>query len=77
MSVLKRILAADMSGVPVIIVHGGAWAIPDELACASVGGVKRAAEAGYQVLKNGGSALDSVQAAIVVLEDDPTFDAGM
>ena len=66
-----------MNGIPVIIVHGGAWAIPDELTCASVEGVKKAAEAGYQVLKSGGSALDSVQAAIVVLEDDPAFDAGI
>ena len=32
--------------------------------------------AGYAVLSLGGSALDAVEAAVTVLEDDPTFDAG-
>ncbi|KAK7148654.1 hypothetical protein R3I93_012864 [Phoxinus phoxinus] len=60
----------------VIVVHGGAWAIPDELAEASVAGVKNAVRAGDTVLKNGGSALDAVEKAVRSLEDDPTFDAG-
>jgi beta-aspartyl-peptidase (threonine type) len=38
--------------------------------------VRNALEAGYGVLTLGGSALDAVQAAVTVLEDDPTFDAG-
>jgi beta-aspartyl-peptidase (threonine type) len=38
--------------------------------------VKRAVSAGYDVLKAGGSAMDAVQAAVFVLEDDPVFDAG-
>ena len=62
---------------PVIIVHGGAWAIPENLMDGSREGTKRAARAGYQVLKKGGSALDAVQKAICVLEDDPCFDAGI
>lgn len=61
----------------VIVVHGGAWAIPDELAEASVVGVKNAVRAGDAVLKNGGSALDAVEKAVRSLEDDPTFDAGI
>uniref|UniRef100_A0A672SR69 Isoaspartyl peptidase/L-asparaginase n=1 Tax=Sinocyclocheilus grahami TaxID=75366 RepID=A0A672SR69_SINGR len=60
----------------VIVVHGGAWAIPDMLAKASVAGVKNAAWAGDAVLKNGGSAIDAVEKAVRSLEDDPTFDAG-
>jgi beta-aspartyl-peptidase (threonine type) len=41
-----------------------------------VEGARRAAEAGWRVLLAGGSAVDAVVAAVVVLEDDPTFNAG-
>lgn len=61
----------------VIVVHGGAWAIPDMLAEASMAGVKNAAWAGDAVLKNGGSAIDAVEKAVRSLEDDPSFDAGI
>lgn len=61
---------------PVLVVHGGAWAIPDEIKDASIFGVKRAAVLAFQVLKDGGNALDAVEEAVVHLEDDPTFDAG-
>lgn len=60
----------------VLVVHGGAWAIPDELAEASVAGVKDAAWAGGIILKRGGSALDAVEVAVRVMEDNPVFDAG-
>lgn len=39
-------------------------------------GCKSALAAGWTVLAAGGAALDAVEAAIVVLEDDPVFDAG-
>lgn len=61
----------------VVVVHGGAWAIPDDLAEASVNGVKAAAREGFSVLKRGGSALDAVEAAVRALEDNPVFNAGM
>lgn len=61
---------------PVVIIHGGAWAIPDKYSEASRNGVKSAAMKAYEILKCGGSALDAVEASIVYLEDDPTFDAG-
>ncbi|XP_022058401.1 isoaspartyl peptidase/L-asparaginase isoform X1 [Acanthochromis polyacanthus] len=60
----------------VLVVHGGAWAIPDELAKASVDGVKNAACEGFSVLKRGGSALDAVEAAVRTLEDNTVFNAG-
>uniref|UniRef100_A0A3B3X3U4 Isoaspartyl peptidase/L-asparaginase n=1 Tax=Poecilia mexicana TaxID=48701 RepID=A0A3B3X3U4_9TELE len=60
----------------VLVVHGGAWSIPDEMAPASVDGVKAAARHGSSVLKSGGSALDAVEAAVRALEDNPTFNAG-
>jgi L-asparaginase / beta-aspartyl-peptidase len=61
---------------PVLLVHGGAWAIPDDAADAHQAGVRNALEAGYAILSRGGSALDAVEAAVTVMEDDPTFDAG-
>jgi len=61
---------------PAIIVHGGAWDIPPELHEAHREGVRRAVEAGWDLLVAGGSALDAVEAAIVTMEDDETFDAG-
>lgn len=61
---------------PSLIVHGGAWDIPDEAVEACKAGCDRALAAGWSILSRGGSALDAVEAAVVVLEDDPVFDAG-
>src|SRR5215470_1024314 len=61
---------------PSLIVHGGAWDIPDEAIDALNAGCLRALRAGWGVLINGGHALDAIEAAIMVLEDDPVFDAG-
>ncbi len=62
---------------PVIIVHGGAWGIPDRLVEANLNGVEESVKAGWKVLEAGGSALDAVVAAVNVLEDNPSFDAGI
>ncbi len=56
--------------------HGGAWAIPADAAAAHEAGVRRALETGHAILARGGAAIDAVEAAVTVLEDDPTFDAG-
>jgi beta-aspartyl-peptidase (threonine type) len=61
---------------PALIVHGGAWDIPDEAVEVCNAGCRRALAAGWAVLAAGGAALDAVEAAIVVLEDDAVFDAG-
>ncbi len=60
-----------------LIVHGGAWAIPADELAAHQDGVRAALTAGWQLLKAGGSALDATEAAVRVMEDDPTFDAGV
>jgi len=62
--------------LPVLVVHGGAWAIPDDMVDAHLLGVRRALDAGWKVLEKGGRALDAIQTAIVTMEDDDTFDAG-
>jgi beta-aspartyl-peptidase (threonine type) len=62
---------------PSLIVHGGAWSIPDESVEDSRAGIRRALEAGWKILSAGGAAVDAVESAIVILENDPTFDAGI
>ena len=62
---------------PSLIVHGGAWSIPDEAVADCRAGCRKALGTGWEILARGGTALDAVEAAIVVLEDDPAFDAGI
>lgn len=62
---------------PSLIIHGGAWNIPDEAVEDCRAGIRRALEAGWKVLSGVGTAIDATEAAIVVLEDDPAFDAGI
>jgi beta-aspartyl-peptidase (threonine type) len=61
---------------PVLVIHGGAWAIPEELVAAHLGGIDAALDAGWRALADGGSALDAVEEAVVVMEEDEAFDAG-
>ena len=61
---------------PALIVHGGSGDIPPETHQAYLEGCRCAAEAGWGVLAGSGSALEAVEAAVRVMEDDPTFDAG-
>jgi L-asparaginase / beta-aspartyl-peptidase len=59
-----------------LAVHGGAKDIAEDEEKANRRGCLRALMAGRAVLERGGSAVDAVEAAIGVLEDDPTFNAG-
>jgi beta-aspartyl-peptidase (threonine type) len=58
-----------------VLVHGGAGEIAVDRVPQHVGGCRAAASAAADVLRAGGSALDAVQCAVVVLEDDPSFNA--
>lgn len=60
-----------------IIVHGGAKTISDDKAKANNSGCLAAVEAGWSILRGGGNAKDAVEAAIRVLEDNPTFNASI
>jgi L-asparaginase / beta-aspartyl-peptidase len=61
---------------PSLIVHGGAWDIPDEAVETCQSGCQRALTAGWSILSSGGAALEAIEAAVLVLENDPVFDAG-
>ncbi|HZH55420.1 MAG TPA: isoaspartyl peptidase/L-asparaginase [Sphingobacteriaceae bacterium] len=65
----------------VMVIHGGAGTISQssmtpEREQAYHEGLTTALENGYQAISEGKSALDAVEAAILVLEDNPLFNAG-
>ena len=66
---------------PALVIHGGAGFVPkDALSEADVRDVhatlNRALDAGHAILEAGGTALDAVEAAVLVLEESPRFNAG-
>lgn len=62
---------------PVVVVHGGgASCIPMDRKERVLQGIIKAATVGHNILKEGGSAVDAVEGAVIVLENDPEFNAG-
>jgi L-asparaginase / beta-aspartyl-peptidase len=64
-----------------IAIHGGAGTLPrGEMSSDAErnyrNGLNEAIDAGYTVLQNGGSSMDAVTGAVVLLEDNPLFNAG-
>jgi beta-aspartyl-peptidase (threonine type) len=62
-------------------IHGGAGTLDPaqmtpEKRAAYEADLQRALDAGAKILADGGSAMDAVKAAIVILEDSPLFNAG-
>jgi beta-aspartyl-peptidase (threonine type) len=50
--------------------------MPDDMVEAHINGVRHALATGWRVLERGGSSVDAVEEAVVIMEDDETFDAG-
>src|SRR5688572_1164039 len=66
---------------PLIAIHGGAGTIlrslmTREKEAAYKKALSKALNTGHDILMKRGSALDAVEAAVVVLEDEPLFNAG-
>ncbi len=59
-----------------IIVHAGAWDIPDDRIQSHKDGCLKALLNGWNVLKEGGSAEEAVEEAIKAFEDNPEVDSG-
>ena len=64
-----------------IAVHGGAGTMPKRLMTPEIekachNALQNALQAGYELMKNGGSAVDAVEAAVMVLENFELFNAG-
>jgi beta-aspartyl-peptidase (threonine type) len=80
--------AALLHGIPImaadapitLVLHGGAGIarkdLPPQREAACRKTLEEALRAGHKVLSDGGASLDAVQAAILVLEDSPLFNAG-
>ena len=62
---------------PVIVVHGGAGIWQPERVGLGVKGVKEAAKVGFEILRRNGSALDAVETAVIEMEDNEVFNAGL
>lgn len=65
----------------VLVIHGGAGTILKENMTAEKEkaykeSLEKALQAGYKILSSGGTALDAVEAAVRLLEDNPLFNAG-
>ena len=65
-----------------LVIHGGAGVILRENLSSKQEAEYRAAletalEAGADILRSGGSAVDAVQAAVIPMENDPLFNAGV
>lgn len=71
---------AATAAAPVLVIHGGAGVERQDLTPAEEkaarAALRQALLRGHQALAAGKPALDAVTAAITVLEDDPTFNAG-
>jgi beta-aspartyl-peptidase (threonine type) len=66
-----------MAGRISLIVHGGAGQIPESERQAHRIGLDAALEAGWRLLARGAPAMDAVEAAVRLLENDPAFNAGI
>lgn len=66
----------DSVYLPALIVHGGAGRINDGRLQEREVGCRQAVLEGWRILQAGGTALDAVERAVVVLEDNPLFNAG-
>lgn len=81
LSVLVAVPALAAEHPVALVIHGGAGTMTrDELSAEREAAIRddlnAALDAGYAVLRNGGTALDAVTAAVVFLEDSPRFNAG-
>lgn len=63
-------------GRPAVLVHGGAWAIPEDETDAHLDGLTRALARARQLAERGREALEIVVETVAVLEAHPAFDAG-
>lgn len=65
----------------VLVIHGGAGTIlkknlTEEKEAEYLAALAEALKAGEEILKSGGTSLDAIMAAIIIMEDSPLFNAG-
>ncbi len=79
---VQAVKADSIQGRTAIAVHGGAGTLTRDTLTRELGAAYRAKmqealETGHRLLASGGSSLDAVEAAIVVMENSPLFNAGV
>jgi beta-aspartyl-peptidase (threonine type) len=78
----SALVSANQATTPIaIVIHGGAGTInksqmTEAQEQAYHATLKHAVETGYAVLEKGGSSVDAVTAAVLIMEDSPLFNAG-
>ena len=80
-SFLRMYMHPALTVRPVLVIHGGAGvmrkdAFPKHQQQNYLRGLLKALKEGYDILRQGGSSLDAVERAVVVLENNPLFNAG-
>jgi beta-aspartyl-peptidase (threonine type) len=81
LSVILTSCAVNNSNDFVLVIHGGCGnitpeSIPEESRKSYTDVLLRALDTGYVLLKNGRSSVDAVEAAIIIMENSPLFNAG-
>ena len=76
MNLHSQTLAPPEAGGTCLLVHGGAWAIPDEELAAHRDGLDAALDRGRHLLGEGLPALDVVAEVVATMEAHGAFDAG-
>ena len=72
-----RLESGSVDGTgPMLLVHGGAWDIPDSVLADHRDGLRKAVARGRECLLDGKAALDTVTAVVATLEGHGAFDAG-
>lgn len=61
---------------PLVLVHGGAWDIPDDGLAEHLDGLERALRLARRAFERGRTALEIAVETVAALEDHPAFDAG-
>ncbi|KAH9372392.1 hypothetical protein HPB48_006679 [Haemaphysalis longicornis] len=62
--------------LPVVVVHGGAGKVSQQLLEEKMVALRAAVDAGYALFEEGGTAVDAVEAAVRVMENHAAFNAG-
>ncbi|MGI9265801.1 MAG: isoaspartyl peptidase/L-asparaginase, partial [Gammaproteobacteria bacterium] len=78
---LSPVIHAAENAGPVLAIHGGAGTMPTDSLTPEIrqkfeSALREALGAGYKILIEGGSAVEAVTSAIVIMEDNPLFNAG-
>lgn len=71
-----RVLTLSPADGPALLIHGGAWDIPDSELSAHIDGLQQVRDTGRRLLEDGAEAIDVVTEVVALMELHGAFDAG-